>query len=215
MANIFYTYFISFHSIKFKEDCQFKKCEKRVAISYFELYDLNKEVQIYRHRNNGSSKISNPHEYEIMVFDYDKFFTSIYKATNGKRCDVVMHTTENQEYFILNELKDRENSKSKSRREIREGAQNQLEASLGKILEVPALANFVAQFRKKICISSNAKPLSTIETPAIISGVLDAFNTGRNLPLGKGKKLQMENTVINGLGFEYWDIFGDEVYELI
>lgn len=207
MSNIFYKEYTKHNNLA---NC-YKKCEKRNNYNYFELIDISKELHISASRINGMAKYENTTFKKLLFFDYDKFLSSLpHSLSEGKRrCDAIIYTIEEKTYFILNELKDRDNTSSKKRRAIRYDAKDQLKHTLNELFSVPEINNFINLFSHKICISSNAQP--TPPEP-LISSVIASFNPLSNItPNG----LNLPDTEINSYGFEYWDLIGEQTYKIL
>lgn len=208
MSNIFYKYYIKHNNLSNK----FKKCEKRNNYSYFELIDISKELHISKIPTNGMAKYENRASKSIIYFDYDKFLSSLPALLiNGKkRCDAILYTYNDRSYFILNELKDRDNSTPKKKRSIRYDAREQLKQTLQELYSVPEIRNYINSYANKICISSNSQPYSAL--PAIISSVLTSFNP---LAVIAPDGLNLPNSDINSYGFQYWDLIGNQSFKLL
>lgn len=206
MGNIFYSSFIKHYNLG---NC-YKKCEKRTSVNYFELNDISKVLHISPVPINGMAKYENRNLKTLIVFDYDRFFSSLpHLIGQGKRrCDAVLYTINDKSYFILNELKDRDNHNSKKRSRIRITSKDQLFQSLNEMLTIPEFNTFINSFTHKLCISSNAKPHSV----GIIGNVINSFNPlSRIAPNG----LNLPDNQINSLNFQYWDLLGDQTFKLI
>ena len=82
---------------------------QNVNHTYFEIDDVARQLIIYTTTSNGMVKYENPLAKELAIIDYDGFLTNIPGTFNQgkKRCDVTVHTTNENSYFLLNELKNR------------------------------------------------------------------------------------------------------------
>lgn len=207
MSNIFYKEYIKHNSLS---NC-YKKCEKRNNYNYFELIDISKELNIRNSRVNGMAKYENSTSKKLIFFDYDKFLSSLPALiSNGKRrCDAIIYTYEEKSYFILNELKDRDNSSSRKRKSIRYDAKDQLRQTLNELFSVPEIEEFINLFTHKICISSNAQP--TPPNP-LISSVIASFNP---LPSIAPDGINLPDTEMNSYGFNYWDLIGEQTFKIL
>lgn len=206
MSNIFYNNFKEHYLLKSIH----KKCEKRNNYNRFELLDISKELHInVNHSSIGMGKYDNISNKEILFFDYDKFFSKLPATINNnkQRCDVILYTLSDKSYFILNELKDKNNSTGKKRRGIRKDARDQLIDTLIELYSIPNISSFINSFTNKISITSNAQPYSA----TIIGSALSSFNPlSRIAPNG----LNLSHAIINSFGFDYWDLIGNQSFKI-
>jgi hypothetical protein len=176
----------------------------RTNTVYFEIEDdENREVVLHLTVGNGMAKYSNRLRQEVIIINYDKFITALPHAfqEGKKRCDTIVYTNENQQYFLLNELKDRI-PKSK----VRSGAKAQLLASLTLLMDVPTIHSFVNTFSVKRCCYFNKQSIA----PIIINAT-NAFNRINSISTNGFK---MSYPAVDVLGFEYYEYSGSQIFSL-
>jgi hypothetical protein len=165
--------------------------------AYFELKD--DEVLIYP-LNQGIAKYDNPRQLPITIINYDKFVTALPDnfQKNKERCDLIVYSEQNK-YFLLNELKDR-----KPVSKVRIKAISQLLASLKLILAVKTIKNYIDNFNVKQCCYCNkqSKAPPSIEATTAFSRVNTYSKNG----------FRMSNPDIESLGFELWEFSGTQTY---
>ena len=170
---------------------------------YFEIEDdEHREIQLHLTHGNGMAAYRNINNYITTIINYDKFITGLpHTFQQGKeRCDLIVHTT-NQQYFLLNELKDR-----KPKAKVRTKSISQLLASLTLIMNVPAITTFVNTHRFRHCCFFNKQSMAPSNLTATV-----AFNRLGILTTGG---LRMSNPAIEAFGFEFWEFSGNQVYNL-
>ena len=168
---------------------------------YFEIEDdEHREIQLHLTVGNGMAAYRNINSYTATIINYDKFITGLPHAfQQGKeRCDLIVHTT-NQQYFLLNELKDR-----KPKAKVRTKSISQLLASLTLIMNVRAITTFANTHRFRHCCFFNKQSMAPPNLTATI-----AFNRLGILATGG---LRMLNPAIEAYGFEFWEFSGNQVY---
>lgn len=169
--------------------------------AYFEIEDdINKETILHFTSGKGMAIYRNPNRYNVTINNYDKFVTSLpHLFQQGKkRCDLIVDSG-NDEYFLLNELKDRNplgNFRSK--------ATLQLLVSLTLIMGVPTISTFASNFRIKQCCYFNKQSLapSTITATTAFNRVSTLSNNG----------FKMSNLDIEAFGFELYEYSGTQAY---
>lgn len=168
---------------------------------YFEIEDNeHRELQLHFTVGNGMAKYHNKNKHTVKIINYDKFITSLSPVfQKGKeRCDLIVHTT-NQQYFLLNELKDR-----KPKEKVRKKSISQLLSSLTLIMNVPSISTFANNYMFRHCCFFNKQSMAP---PTIIATT--AFNRlGSTVTSG----LRMPNSAIEAFGFEFWEFSGNHVY---
>jgi len=173
---------------------------------YFEIEDTATR-NLVLHTNNGSgmARFSNPSLLTISVINYEKFMTSLptHFEKGIKRCDMALTS---QSQFILGELKDRNISKPKKKRNVRSGAKKQLFVSLTTLLAVPQIAALVNSKNVKKCCYFNKQT----NAPALLSATT-AFNRLSTL-FQDGFK--MGHPGIEGHNFEFWEYLGRQTLTL-
>ncbi|GLU52574.1 hypothetical protein Dfri01_20350 [Dyadobacter frigoris] len=170
---------------------------------YFEIEDdAHREIQIHALDGSGMAAYQNINGYDVTIINYDKFITGLPSLfQNGiKRCDLIVHTA-NQNYFLLNELKDR-----KPKSKVRNKSISQLLASLTMIMNVPAIITFANLHAVRQCCFFNKQSMA----PPLISATT-AFN---RLSTAVTTGLRMPNPSIEAFGFEFWEYSGNQVYRL-
>lgn len=164
--------------------------------------DEDRETQITDYPNSGTAIYQNPNRKEIAVINYDKFITSLDVVfQNGrKRCDLIVYTETNTDYFLLNELKDA------NPRIGRRKAKKQLVQSLMDLMAVGSIERFIRKFGVKRCCFFNKRVIY----PQFINAgtVFNRVNT--IVPQG----LQLHNANIEGLGFELFEYTGGQYFEI-
>lgn len=170
---------------------------------YFEIEDdAHGETQLHFVAGNGMAIYRNPNSYNISIINYDKFVTGLPQAfqQGKKRCDLVVHS-DNNEYFLLNELKDRNPKGS-----FRSKATTQLLVSLTLIMAVPTISAFANGHGVRQCCCFNKQSIA----PAIISATT-AFNRVSTISTNGFK---MSNPSIESFGFELYEYSGTQSYTM-
>lgn len=194
MENLLRVDFVNHHGLP---ACTFDY--HQVDYNFFEIDDINRQLQVRAGITNGMAKYQNPHAKQVAIIDYDGFLTSTPHAFHQgkKRCDVILHTTADASHFLLNELKDR-TPKTK----VLTGATAQMLATLNELHTVPSIVNFIATFATKKCCYCNRQSTA----PASITATT-AFNRVSTLaPQG----FLLANTDIQNFGFELWEYSGNQ-----
>ena len=171
---------------------------------YFEIEDdENRELVLHFTVGNGMAKYNNRLRHAITIINYDKFITALPHAfqEGKKRCDTIVYTNENQQYFLLNELKDRI-PKSK----VRSGAKAQLLASLTLLMDVPTIHSFIDTFIVKRCCYFNKQSIA----PIIINATT-AFNRLNTITTNG---LKMSYPAVEVLGFDYYEYSASQKFHL-
>ena len=169
----------------------------------FEIDDVSRNLIVRNGITNGMAKYENPTAKNITIVDYDNFLTSTpHNFQHGKkRCDVILHTTNDTSYFLLNELKDRT-----PKTEVLTGAVNQLIATLNELYTTPSIISFISSFNVKKCCYCNRQSTAPINISAPI-----AFNRLSGVaPEG----LLLSNVDIENLGFELWEYSDNQTIKL-
>jgi len=165
---------------------------------YFEIEDdQNRETVLHLTRGSGMAVYNNPNSYHITIVNYDKFLTALPHAfgVGKKRCDLIVYTNNNYNYFILNELKDRN-----PKEQVKNKATAQLLETLNCILAVPDIKTFSDKFTDRRCCYINKK----IQSPPALTATT-SFNR-INLLTKNGFK--MSSLDINALGFDFYEYYG-------
>jgi len=168
---------------------------------YFEIEDdKNREIQLHLTTGNGMAAFRNTKGHTVIIINYDKFISGLpHPFQQGKeRCDLVVYTS-NQQYFLLNELKDR-----KPKAKVRTKSISQLLSSLTLIMNVPAITTFANTYTFRHCCFFNTQSMAP--TPITATG---AFNRLGAMVTGG---LRMSNSSIEAFGFEFWEFSGNQVY---
>ena len=175
---------------------------------YFEIEDTNvKEIMLHTSRGRGMANISNPSKMQITVANYDKFISNLPHSFQNarKRCDILV-TCDNDRYFILGELKDRNISNKNSRHNVKKGAKEQLFQSLKTLTDVQEILDYINAKLVKRCCYFNKQSKS----PTILNAVT-AFNRLANVfPDG----FKMTHSDIEALGFEFWEYTGEQTLKM-
>jgi len=176
---------------------------------YFEIEDTNTgEIALHTNRGLGMGKFSNLDALNVTIINYDKFITSIQDEPfkNGrKRCDILLDSNNNR-YFILGEIKDRNILKKHTRINVNKGAKEQLLSSLQTILAVPEIVTYSTQKAIKRCCYFNKQSTS----PATLTATT-AFNRLSNFyPDG----YKMNKPDIEAFGFDFYEYTGQQTMTL-
>jgi hypothetical protein len=199
MENLLKNDFINHHSLP---ACTINIAQN-ICHTYFEIDDVARNLIVHTTPSNGMVKYENPHSKEVVIIDYDGFLTSTPTAfQNGKeRCDVIVHTTNETSYFILNELKNRI-----PKTKVLTKAISQMIATLNELHTVPAIVSFISNFTVKKCCYCNTQ--STAPNPLIVT---TAFN---RLATISTNGLKLSNIAIENFGFELWEYTGNQTIKL-
>jgi len=172
-------------------------------LTYFEVEDVNRVIQIQGTTGFGTGKYRNPQAKDVTIIDYDGFLTSLPAAFQHgkKRCDIIVYTSDDS-HFILNELKNRNPHPS-----LLTKATAQLLSTLTEIGRVPTIATFINNFIVKKCCYSNKQSIP----PSPIVNATTAFNRINTL-VTNGLKLSYPP--IEAFGFELYEYSGNQVIDL-
>jgi hypothetical protein len=168
---------------------------------YFEIEDdEQKETQLHFIAGSGMAAYRNTNRYTATIINYDKFITGLPHAfQKGKeRCDLIVHTS-NQQYFLLNELKDR-----KPKNKVRTKSISQLLSSLKLIMNVRTISTFANTHTFRHCCFFNKQSMS----PPTITATTAFNRLGTLITVG----LKMSNPDIEAFGFEFWEYSGNQAY---
>jgi hypothetical protein len=205
MENLLLKDYINYHSVT----TNLLSISQITKESYFEIDDINNVIIIKTSKGDGMVKYENPLQKEISIIDYDNFFSSIIPLSfqvGKKRCDLIVHTLNDQTYFLLNELKAKNNAFFES--DNIEGAKKQLISTLTEIFTVQTLKNFINLFTNKICCYCNSYPKS----PSIVINATSAFN---RLNMIAPDGLQLSEPRIEAFGFSYFEYKGNQTIKLV
>lgn len=199
MESLLFNDFINHHSLP---ACTVTIAQN-ISHPYFEIDDVARNLIVHTTPSNGMAKYENPSSKEIAIIDYDGFLTNTpHVFQQGKeRCDVIVHTTNEKSYFILNELKDRIPATK-----VLTKATSQMIATLNELQKVPTIVSFIANFAVKKCCYCN-----TQSTAPIILTATTAFN---RLTTVSTNGLKLSNVHIENLGFELWEYSGNQTIKL-
>jgi len=206
MENLLKNDFINYHSLP---SCTINIAQNLNHI-YFEIDDVERNLVIHTTPSNGMVKYENPHAKEVTIIDYDRFLTNIPGSFNQgkKRCDVIVHTTNENSYFLLNELKEKNPINPIHEISNIESAKLQILDTLVVLNSVPNITSFIQNFTNKICSYCNSFPKSSITS---IAETIRAFNRLSTLaPNG----LQMSEPRIEAFGFIYIELKGNQTIKL-
>jgi hypothetical protein len=172
--------------------------------AYFELEDTDtREVALHITKGGGMAIYRNVNRRNVIIINYDKFVSNLpHDFQEGKRrCDLIVYT-DNYQYFLLNELKDRiPNNK------VRNKAKSQLKASLRLLIAVPSIQAFINNHTIKQCCYFNKQSTS----PPNISATR-AFNRINTL---SAKGFKMSDSDIESFGFELFEYSGNQEYVVL
>lgn len=200
MENLLYNNFTSHYNLSPTNGLSISQFTQ---MPYFEIEDdSQRELQLHFTIGRGVAAYRNSNTQRVTIVNYDKFITSLPHAfQQGKqRCDAIL-TTDDNKYFLLNELKDR-----KPTSKVRNKAIAQLEDSLRLLMTVPEINNFANQHLVRHCCFFNKQTMA----PGTLS-VVPAFNRINTIAING---FQMSNSIIENYGFELWEFSGGQVYEL-
>ncbi len=175
---------------------------------YFEINDIGRIINISYTKGDGMAKYDNSNKKNISIIDYDNFFTSLEPSNfqiGKKRCDLIVHTKTDKTYFLLNELKERNNVIFES--DNIEGAKKQLISTLTEIFTVQTLKDFINLFTNKICCYCNSYPKS----PSTVINATSAFNRLNTIA---ADGLQLSEPRIEAFGFSYFEYKGNQTIKL-
>nr|WP_315139912.1 hypothetical protein [uncultured Flavobacterium sp.] len=191
--------FISHHSLP---ACTINIAQN-ISHTYFEIDDIARNLIVHTIPSNGMVKYENPQAKEVAIIDYDGFLSSTPNGfQHGKeRCDVIVHTTNEKSYFILNELKNRIPKTT-----VLTKATSQMIATLNELYTVPTIVSFISNFTVKKCCYCNSQ--STAPTLLIATA---AFN---RLATISTNGLKLSNITIENFGFELWEYTGNQTIKL-
>lgn len=131
-----------------------------ISDTNFDIQDLKPAIK--QSLGTGSVTYNNPDRKIIAIIDYEDFLNrqpqqpkypstmDVIKALGLKKPDFILYDLGTQSFFILNEL-----SQSKNPRSKRKEAMIQLHNALKHFFKVPAITSFIANFTDKKCIFSN------------------------------------------------------------
>jgi len=206
--------FLRHHHIPFSE---IEIVSVKTTASYFELNDRANNI-IYFNKDEGFAAFENQNQYEILVINYEKYINLFRAFQQGReRCDFILFTFLNNEYFILSELTDTKPQYVTdfiSSGVMKEGkgrkAKSQLLKSLIDLTAVPAINSFVDSFSNKRCCFFSKQAEVPVNAPDPLTAT-ESFNSLNTL-LAEG--VQMPNQEIESIGFTYWEYFGQKVFSL-
>jgi hypothetical protein len=171
--------------------------------TYFEIEDdAARETKLHFIVGNGIANYRNNHGYKVTIVNYDKFVTGLphFFQQGKKRCDLIVHT-DNMQYFLLNELKDK-----RPHPNVAPKATAQLLDSLTHLMAVPTIETFANTHSIKQCCFFNKQSNSPITINATA-----AFNRASTI---SSSGLKMSNADIEAFGFELYEYSGNQVYTL-
>lgn len=176
---------------------------QNISHPYFEIDDIARSLVVHTTPSNGMVKYENPQNREVAIIDYDGFLTNTpHIFQHGKeRCDVIVHTTNETSYFILNELKNRIPTTI-----VLAKATSQMISTLHELHTVPTIVSFITNFTIKKCCYCNTQ--STAPSPLIATV---AFN---RLTTISTNGIKLSNTDIENFGFELWEYSGNQTIKL-
>jgi hypothetical protein len=198
--------FIKHHSLS---DCNIPIAQK-VNHSYFEIDDVARKLIVRSTPSNGMVKYENPHNKEVAIIDYDGFLSNTITAFQHgkKRCDVIVHTTNEHSYFLLNELKEKNPTNPLHVTSNIEDAKLQILDTLSLLNTVPSIQLYIQKYTVKICSYCNSFPKSNLP---LISDTINAFNRLSTLtPNG----IQLSEPRIEAYGFIYIELKGNQTMKL-
>lgn len=200
MENLLRIDFINQHSLP---ACTLTNLSQNVNFDKFEINDIARVLTVTQIILNGEAKYENPNNKDIFIHDYDGFLTNTpnYFQNGKKRCDAIVHTDDNS-YFLLNELKNR-----KPKTSVLSHATSQMIATLNELIAVPTINTFISHFRVKKCCYCNSQSTA----PATITAT-SAFN---RLSTITSDGLKLTNPVVESLGFELWEYSGNQTIKII
>ena len=191
--------FINHHSLT---TCSIN-ISQNVSHTYFEIDDFARNLIVHTTPSNGMVKYENPESKEVAIIDYDGFLTSTPAnfQYGKKRCDVIVHTTNENSYFVLNELKDRIPVTKVLRK-----ATSQMIATLNELHTIPTIVSFIANFTVKKCCYCN--------TQSTAPNTLTATTAFNRLAAISTRGLKLSNVDVENFGFELWEYSGNQTIKL-
>lgn len=183
----------------------------------FELKDDDKDIIC---NDLGIARYANPNQIIVNVINYESFINSLPQRVQSsftKRCDLIVYTAD-KGHFLLNELTNTETKLLyehetygiKTEGKISK-AKQQLKLSLENLLNVSEIKKYTENFAfKRCCFFSKQENNAPKEITAVEN--FNIFNTlsFNGILIGN----QMSNSDIEGLGFEYWEFYGNQTYLL-
>ncbi|GAP71968.1 hypothetical protein SAMD00024442_21_9 [Candidatus Symbiothrix dinenymphae] len=175
---------------------------------YFELID--DDIIVYH--TDGIAKYENQIEQNVYLINYENFINSLpprVKNNFKEVCDLIVYT---DKCFLLNELTDTHCDYIPKKR-IK--AQSQLLQTLHDLMAVEHIQRFINSHFIRHCCFFNKQTFAP-SSPLIINGrkeklsVTNVFNKQNTYSNG----LQIPNSYIEALGFEYWEFSGSQTYLL-
>lgn len=200
MSNILNIDFVDYHNFTYSP----LGIEQNENSLLFEIDDVNRSLIVNKSISNGMAKYENPNQKNVRILDYDGFLSSLPSSFNNgkKRCDVILHTTNDYAYFLLNELKDRIPKTT-----VRSGAKKQLEHTLTELFNVPTISAYITNFQNKVCCYCNRQPVAPLGINAI-----GAFNRLSTIaPNG----IQLSAPNIEAFGFIFMEYKGAQTFKML
>ena len=166
-------------------------------------FDLEDDPVLIYPSGEGTAKYSNPSNKEVNIIRYELFFKSLPQLFQKDKlnCDLFVYTFDGQ-YFLLNELTDKNKKKGKKRKH----AISQMFTTLQLISAVSTINAFINQHVIKQCCYFNKKYQSPRDIRAI-----SAFNRINSYSQNGYK---MSDSDIESYGFELWEFSGNQTFVL-
>jgi hypothetical protein len=168
-------------------------------------FELNDDDVMVYSSGQGVAKYKNPAFQTVNVINYECFINSLPKRVKntdsiGKDiCDLIVYT---DKQLLLNELTDT-NAQYNAKKRIK--AQSQLQQSLHNLMAVQKISVFAYNHNVRHCCFFNKQAVK-------FQGVIaqNAFN--RQNTYSNGFKIPNQN--IANYGFEFWEFYGNQTYQL-
>ena len=130
--------------------------------AYFDIID--RQATILVATGNGSASYKNVAKKRIEIIDYEDFINQLPAAHQKKvkRPDFIVYHIDGDSFFILNEL-----SQSASTKNKRNDAKLQLHNALLLLSRAAKSADFMSQFKNKVCVFANKERLIGVSNDAV------------------------------------------------
>jgi len=170
--------------------------------SNFEIEDCQEHMNVHLQAGLGMARIENPDLLNLRIFNYEGYINRFsHQFQHGKkRCDFLL-ASDNDRYFVLGELKDRNPFD-----DVEQGARKQLLGSLLTILNVPEISAFIDTKPIRNCCYFNKQA----SAPQVINAT-DAFNRINEL---QHDGFEMKDHKFMQHGFGYYEFYGAQTMKL-
>lgn len=192
---------------------------KETSVNYFVLKD--DATLIYYNVNDGIAPHKNDSTLQVRVINYEAFHNTLpHNFRQGKKiCDLIVYTSQVNNYFSLNELTDTVAERVVPFVDLggnqfqgkRNKAMEQLRNTLTLLNVVPEINAFMSKYTVRRCCFFN-KPATPPVTPTVTITAPTSF--GRINTLTE-EGFEMSYNAINSLGFELYEYSGGKSANII